>query len=288
MKLSVIIPSYNEIENIDNLITAIVNVLSKVEYEVVVVDDNSPDGSWKVVQRHAEQNPHVKLVRRIGERGLRSAIQTGIKASTGEAVAWMDCDFQHPPEKLLELKMAIEAGVDVASASRFLDLRGGTSGDSRLDSKDGPFIVRFHGFLSRLLNKTITLICRSRLTDWTSGMVCMRKSVVDRLLFRGNHGEYLMYLLFQADHGQFSIKEIPYVLRLREAGLSKSSTTYSDLFILGLKYIRVVSRLAYFTYIKNPFKIRPVSTLEGSVSGRNRVNTSENKSICEEPIGKNI
>jgi len=264
MKLSIIIPSYNEIENIDNLINEISSVMTGTDYELIIVDDNSPDGTWKVVETRALQDKNLRLIRRLDERGLRSAIETGIKNASGEIVAWMDCDFQHPPQKLLELKEKIEAGADVASASRFMNVKDGSSADSRLTAKDGPFIVRFHGFLSRLLNKTISLVCRSKLTDWTSGMVAFRKSVVNRLTFKGDHGEYLMFLLFQSEHGKFSIREVPYVLNLREAGTSKSSTTYGDLFSLGLQYLRRVARLAYYTYVKNPFRDGKAHSLPSS------------------------
>src|SRR5438270_11443731 len=116
LTVSVVLPTFNERGNIGELIAAIQRALN--DPEIVVVDDNSPDGTWQLVQTLADQNPRVRLVRRTAERGLTSAIQRGIDESHGDVVFWMDCDFSMPPATMPWLLKQIEAGADVAIGSR--------------------------------------------------------------------------------------------------------------------------------------------------------------------------
>src|SRR5512141_958173 len=90
--LTVILPTYNERQNIAILIERIL-VAVQTPVKVLVVDDNSPDGTWQVVQEIAARDPRVRLLRRVDERGLTSAIWAGIQAADTAAVSWMDCDL---------------------------------------------------------------------------------------------------------------------------------------------------------------------------------------------------
>ena len=100
-KVAVILPTFNEAENIGPLIEANLRALTEAGYpaEVIVVDDDSPDGTWRVVEEYAARDDRVRLIRRTNERGLTSAIWTGIRAAEeSDIVCWMDCDFSMPPE----------------------------------------------------------------------------------------------------------------------------------------------------------------------------------------------
>ena len=118
-KVSVVLPTYNEKENIVVLIENIFRHLDQ-NTEILVVDDNSPDGTWKIVEKLTQTYPNLRLIRRLNKRGLTSALTDGIKASAGNIVAWMDCDLSMPPEKLKELMNKIDEGFDAAVASRFI------------------------------------------------------------------------------------------------------------------------------------------------------------------------
>src|ERR1700686_5522336 len=98
LSVSVALPTFDERDNIGPLIEAIQAALPSPE--IVVVDDNSPDGTWQIVQDLAAHGTGVRLVRRTSERGLTSAIQRGIDESRGEVVFWMNCDFSMPPESM--------------------------------------------------------------------------------------------------------------------------------------------------------------------------------------------
>jgi dolichol-phosphate mannosyltransferase len=108
MKVSVVMPTYNEKENIEALIDAVLETV-KSDVEVVVVDDDSPDETWRIVERISNEKgeDRVRLIHRTEERGLASAIRAGIKASRGDVVVVMDTDFSHPPEKIPELVSAV-------------------------------------------------------------------------------------------------------------------------------------------------------------------------------------
>src|SRR3989344_9502149 len=132
--VSVVLPSYNEKDNIAEAIERIEKSLGPKLLEIIVVDDNSPDGTWKVVEDLKDSK--VRLIRRMNEKGLASALSRGIKESRGSIVVWMDCDLGLPPEDLPHLVAAIESGADVAIGSRYV--KGGA--DER---------VWFRGFLSK-------------------------------------------------------------------------------------------------------------------------------------------
>src|SRR5581483_11708626 len=118
-RLSVILPTYNEAEGLGDVLDRIGVALADVPHEVVVVDDDSPDGTWRVAERRAARDPCVRVLRRVGERGLATAVMAGLRAARGEFVAVMDADGQHPPEALpLLLDAAASTEADVAIASR--------------------------------------------------------------------------------------------------------------------------------------------------------------------------
>ena len=98
-KVSVILPTYNEKDNIPLLISEIFRQLP-YETEIIVVDDDSPDGTWQVVEEMAKENQNLRLLRRVDKKGLVSALNDGIAVSEGDVVAWMDSDLSMPPEKL--------------------------------------------------------------------------------------------------------------------------------------------------------------------------------------------
>ena len=117
--ISLIIPTYNEKDNIIPLVERIHQALSGYDYEIVLVDDNSQDGTIEVANSLAPRYP-VKVIVRREERGLATAVVHGLKYATGSIIGVMDADLQHPPEVLPDLIKAIEGGADMAVASRYI------------------------------------------------------------------------------------------------------------------------------------------------------------------------
>lgn len=241
--ISIILATYDESQNIISMIQAISLLLKDYDFEIIVVDDNSPDCTWKLVRDYSKNDNRVKLIHRINTRGLTSAYNDGIKAATKAAVGWLDCDFQHPPEKILELVSKIDQGFEVAIASRFL---GDSSGDLRLNYT-GKYIIKFHGLLSKFLSSFTSFILGSKLTDWTSGMILVRRDILLKYPLKGDYGEYFMTLIYELERASLKIVEIPYVLKTREEGYSKTSSKgYFGIVQKGVKYLITILKLRFY------------------------------------------
>jgi len=230
-EVSVVLPTYNERDNIGPLIEAI---LANLDWptQIIVVDDDSPDGTWQVVQGMAVSDKRIELLRRTEERGLTSALNAGIARARGDVIAWMDCDLSMPPEKLPELVKAL-AKFDLAIGSRYV--KGG---------KDAG-----HSFVGRafswVMNFCTALLLGFAIRDYTSGFIAAKREVFDQINLRGDYGEYCIDLLHRARKKGFQIQEIPYYFVPRESGQSKTATRVWDYFRRGIKYVILVLRLRF-------------------------------------------
>src|SRR3990172_1729589 len=118
-KVSVLVPTYNEAENIGGLLTELAQALKGFGYEIIVIDDNSPDGTGGIVAQYQKQSSRVKLVSRPGKMGLGSAVVEGFLRSEGELVVMMDADFSHRPSELPRLLEASQKA-DIVVGSRYI------------------------------------------------------------------------------------------------------------------------------------------------------------------------
>ena len=231
MDITLIMPTYNERENIIPLIQRSLAALSGYEIEVVVVDDDSPDGTWQLVSAMAGEDQRVRLIRRTDERGLTSAIRTGIGSARGDWVGWMDCDLSMPPEDLPRLAAALAGGADVAVGSRYAS-GGRDAGHSRL-------ALAF----SRTINIAAGLLLGRRITDYTSGFILARRQVFGGISLRGDYGEYCIDFLYRAVRAGWQVVEVPYVCIPREAGQSKTAAGAWGYVRRGWKYVLTILRL---------------------------------------------
>ena len=121
MLLSLVIPTYNERQNIALLVQSITPTLEKTldHFEIIVVDDDSPDGTWQVVDELAKDNPRLAVIRRRGDKGLATAVVAGWQTARGALLGVMDGDLQHPPEVLpVLLRTILDSQADIVIASR--------------------------------------------------------------------------------------------------------------------------------------------------------------------------
>lgn len=230
--LSVILPTYNESENILLVLDELAKALN-IPYEAIVVDDNSPDLTWKVVAEYAQQHPQVKLVHRVNERGLTSAINAGISKAQGKYIMWMDVDMSMPPSRIPALLQAIENGADVAVGSRYV--KGG--GDARAVN----FLLTIQLMLSKLLSIMGGWFLGCRFRDWSSGFIVLKREFLEGYELRGDYGEYfiaLIYYLIKRRHAK--VVEVPYILTPRERGESKTATNLWGFVKRGHKYLRIM------------------------------------------------
>ena len=230
--LSVILPTYNEKDNVGPLIDAIL-ALAPDPTEVVVVDDDSPDGTWRVAQQKAQADPRVRVLHRVGKTGLTSALRDGIAASRGEFVAWMDCDLSQPPELLPAMLAAARDGGG-AAASRYVP--GGA------DARHEKLAV----FMSAVINRIARVCLGNQVTDYTTGYMCLRREVLDEIALRGDYGEYCIDLLHRARRAGYRITELPYVFISRTHGESKTATNLWGFVRRGWRYLATIARLTLF------------------------------------------
>ncbi len=236
-----VLPTYNEVDNIEPLIRGVLqNAITP--HMVLVVDDDSPDGTWRLVKRVADElnsdgSVHVALVRRITERGLTSAIQHGIDTAIytfgADIVTWMDCDLSMPPQDVARLVRAVACeGADMAVGSRWIP--------------GGADIA--HGFMARTMSLIINGLAMCMLGrsihDYTSGFIAGKASIFKRIRLRGDYGEYCIRLLAETERAGFRVVETPYVCVPRSAGDSKTGDSLMDYLVKGRKYVQTIIDLA--------------------------------------------
>ena len=210
-ELSIIVPTYNESDNITELVHRLESCLPGVEWEVIFVDDDSTDGTAGVVREVSQHNPRVRCVHRIGRRGLSSACVEGILATSAPYLAVMDADLQHDEKILPEmLRTAKEEEVDIVIGSRYVE--GGGIGD--WDSSRAK--------LSQLGTRVSTLVTKANLSDPMSGFFLMPRMTFDNSVRKlSTLGFKILVDIFASSTRPLRFKEVPYHFRTRSMGESK-------------------------------------------------------------------
>ena len=237
--LCVIIPTLNERENIGILLERLRTVLVGVRYEVIVVDDDSPDGTAAEVRRLARNQENLHVLHRIGRRGLASACIEGMLASSATYLAVMDADLQHDESILPAMHQLIaSAGLDLVVGSR--NVQGGSMGEF------GKTRVR----LSRLGRKLSGVERHDALTDPMSGFFVVRRTYFERIAHRlTGIGFKILLDIVLSSGDDILIGEVPYHFRLRQHGQSKL-----DL-IVGLEYIELLLDKVIGDYVSVRFAL---------------------------------
>lgn len=230
--ISIILATYNESENITDVIQAILVSLPD-PVEIIVVDDDSPDQTWKIAL--AMNDPHVKVIRRINTRGLASAINRGIIESQGDIIGWMDADMCHPPT-LLPSMLEILANCDVVIGSRYII--GGKD-----DRAPGRVLT------SQLINRLAHLILGYGILDYDSGFILMHRNVLNSIsLTPTGYGAYFIEFIYACCRKGLKVVEIPYTFTERKKGVSKSNINLLQFSLAGLGYFSRIlkTRFSHF------------------------------------------
>lgn len=208
--ISIVIPTYNESQNILILIQSLTETLRNaniMDYEVLVMDDNSPDGTFELVKRLG--NPQVLSVNRKGRsKGLSYSVIDGIHESRGEIVGVMDADLSHPVAAVPALIEAIKKGANLAVGSRYVP-GGGVA--------NWPLKRQLASRAACLLGNLVTPV-----HDSTSGFFFFRKEIIQAALLSPLGFKIGLEVFVKAKH-EGKITEVPYVFKDREAGESKLS-----------------------------------------------------------------
>ncbi|MBR6403561.1 MAG: polyprenol monophosphomannose synthase [Eubacterium sp.] len=207
-KLSIVVPSYNERDNVKVLVEKIDEALKGINHEIFFVDD-STDDTPQVIEEIMKTKPHVKMKHRDDEKGLATAVLLGFKLATGDYLACMDADLQHPPEVLLPMYVAMETGADWCIPSRLIP--GGDDGGLN-------WIRKFISGTARVIGQ-IMLPCLRKISDPTSGLFMIRKEIIAEADMRPVGWKIMVEVLATAKYSK--IIEIPYAFAQRVAGESK-------------------------------------------------------------------
>ncbi len=230
--VSVIIPTVNESENISKLISDLHEGLARngVEHEVIVVDDDSTDDTANLVTQISAVNPSIKLLSRMGRRGIGSAIFEGFLISTGRIIVTMDADFSHPPKSVHTLVNAMSQ-YDVAVGSRYMP--GG--------KMNAPLSRRF---LSLMLNKVLRLILSLTIHDCTGGFIALKRTVFDVIgEIKAKSGDFSFEIIYKSKMAGFTLTEIPFIYRWRTTGKSKTNIVK-----FGWEYLRSAINLKLHSF----------------------------------------
>jgi dolichol-phosphate mannosyltransferase len=210
-QLSVVVPTFNERDNVVTLFRRLETALAAVTWEVIFVDDNSPDGTWDVVRDLARQDRRVRCIRRIGRRGLSGACIEGILASSAACAAVIDADLQHDETQLPKMLALLQGGAaDLVVGSRYVE---GGSADSFDKQRAGA---------SALATEVAKRVLRVKIADPMSGFFMIRRDRFEQLAPQlSTQGFKILLDIVATARGNLRIVEIPYSFGSRLHGESK-------------------------------------------------------------------
>lgn len=223
-ELTIVVPTYNERENISLVIDQLTSALEGIAWEVVFVDDDSPDGTAQVVATMARQSSRVRLVHRIGRRGLSSACIEGMMASQSPLIAVMDADLQHDASILsLMLQRLRREPLDLVIGTR--NAQGGSMGQ----------FTASRVLLSRVGQKISRCVCKCRLSDPMSGFFMLRRSFLMEVVHDLRcEGFKILVDLLASSRRPVQLAEIGYTFRTRTHGESKLDA------VTGIEYLFLI------------------------------------------------
>ena len=226
MSFSVILPTLNEKGHILKLIEEISNIfeINKINYEIIVVDDNSNDGTYEVIENFKKNNANVKtILRQNKKKSLPSSLNEGISLSKYENLIWMDADFQHPP-KYIKNFIEKSKNFDVIISSRFLEASDRYFNNDVLKKE-------INENQSYFFNKLCRILLFRDITDYTSGYICIKKKFFNNYYLQGYYGDYFVNMIVELKIKKAKIIEIPFKDAVRASGTSKTLVT------INFKYI---------------------------------------------------
>jgi dolichol-phosphate mannosyltransferase len=231
---SLVVPTRNESHNLAELIARLKPAIASElgdSYEILVVDDNSPDGTWQVAASLAAADPHVIALRRMEERGLATAVVRGWQAARGSLLGVIDGDLQHPPEVTAQLIAAMRKGADLAVASR--EAQGGGTSDWSLLR-----LLISRG--SRALGRVLLPGVLGLVTDPMTGFFVVRRTAIENVLLAPCGYKILVELLVRSRIR--TIVEVGYVFQSRQRGESKASLKVFVDYVQHLIRLRATAR----------------------------------------------
>lgn len=236
MKVSVILPTYNESSNIVELVKAIIpSIPPDWDYEIIVVDDNSPDKTFVIIEEAFRDNPRIIPILRTKDRGFAKSIRAGIEGATGDQILVMDSDFTHDPKQISKM-LHVSKVCDIVIGSRFC--AGGNMQDV------------FHYFTSLIYNLFLRLTLGTQVQDNLGGYFTITREKLRLLpydhIFYG-FGDYFFRFIHYAQRKRMHIIEIPIIYSIRRKGVKKS---HAAMMLISYTIEMIKLRLRNNEYIK--------------------------------------
>lgn len=210
-EISIIIPTFNEVKNITHVIDTLRKLLIPYQWEIIVVDDNSPDGTSQLVQSMVMKDARIRCIKRVHRRGLAGACLEGALASQAPYIIFMDGDLQHDETTLIPMLNLIKSPkIDLVIASRYLH--------ASFSSNLSPWRAYLSQFSTNLAHRLL----RVKVSDPLSGFFLIKRSVIERLApALKTQGFKLLLDILTTSNGELNVGEIPYHFRERKYGRSK-------------------------------------------------------------------
>jgi dolichol-phosphate mannosyltransferase len=241
IELSIIVPTFNERDNVRELVYRLASCLSQVSWEVIFVDDDSPDGTADLVREISSQDRRVRCLQRLGRRGLSSACIEGMLSSAAPYLAVIDADLQHDetllPQMLLTLR---DSSTDIVIGSRYVS--GGGIGEWD----------HMRALMSRFATWLSHLVLRAQLTDPMSGFFMIRREAFHKTVHTlSGLGFKILVDLFASSPRPLRFKELPYQFRNRQTGESKldSRAAWDYLLLLLDKMIGRIMPIRFIAFM---------------------------------------
>ncbi len=237
LRLSLVIPTFNEVASLAQLVAQLDQRLAAVlprQYEIIVVDDDSPDGTACLAAQLAKQYPAVRLIHRQQERGLATAVVRGWQEAQGEFLAVMDGDLQHPPSVVLALVNALEQGASLAVASRY-----GGRGQGQPPQTEWQGRRRSLSRSAQLLGRLILPRLFTQLSDPLSGCFALRRELIAGRSLHPLGYKILLEVLARSNPlTAESLTEVSYCFKPRQSGHSKVTAQHYWQYIAHLLRLR--------------------------------------------------
>jgi len=236
--ISIIIPTLNEVENIEPLICRINKSLQKIPYEIIIVDDNSPDGTGVKADELAKEYP-ITVIHRKSRLGLASGVLKGFEDSSGKILCCMDADLSHPPETIPKLIDAIEKeNIDLVIASRLVP-GGGVVGSWPQHRKLTSYVATF-------IAKPLTSV-----NDTMSGYFALTSEVIQNVTFAPRGYKIGLEILVKGNYRK--VKEVPFLFDNRKNGVSKLNVKIQIEYLIQ---IAGLFRYRFIRLIQNQIRLR--------------------------------
>jgi dolichol-phosphate mannosyltransferase len=237
-QLSIVVPTFNERDNVTTLFRRIETALAGIAFEVIFVDDNSPDGTWERVRAQARADSRVRCIRRIGRRGLSGACIEGILASSAPYAAVIDADLQHDETQLPKMLTLLQSGeFDLVVGSRYIE---GGSAESFNRQRAGA---------SALATEVAKRVLRVKIADPMSGFFMIRRDRFEQLAPQlSTQGFKILLDVVATARGNLRVKEIPYTFGSRLHGESKLDSMVA-LDFLGLVLAKLTKDIVSLRFL---------------------------------------